>query len=408
MNETLSYPEIDAPAAPASPLATIDLQALALSRFGDWRPKAKALVDKYKGVIFDVTTPKGMADATAARIEVRAPRYAAQNVSKASKSELARVSKAIGAEEQAIIDALAETEAHIHAQIEAENSRRAAIEAARVAKHRAGIETIRSYAAQAQGKTAAQITAAITALMALSFGDEWQEFRDEAAEAAIATRDALVALRDATAEREAEAARIEAQRIENARVAAEQAERQRKLDEQAAAIQRQADELAAERAAAALAQSAAAAAATVAQMAAAPIVLAATPNPLIERHVVITDKGELAAPNTPAPGSQHVLKAEAATPDATDSDAPAIPSPVGGPTGAGEPAAAGPVGEALSLTIGKVCARLGFIVSAEFLGTLGFTAKAERSSRLFREQDFPAMCAKLAEHVLRVGEEHSK
>lgn len=40
--------------------------------------------------------------------------------------------------------------------------------------------------------------------------------------------------------------------------------------------------------------------------------------------------------------SQQVLKAEAATPDATDRDAPADASPVGGPMGVGQPAAAGP------------------------------------------------------------------
>ena len=46
----------------------------------------------------------------------------------------------------------------------------------------------------------------------------------------------------------------------------------------------------------------------------------------------------------PALDSQQVLKAEAATPDATDRDAPATTSPVGGPTGAGQHAAACPAG----------------------------------------------------------------
>lgn len=44
-------------------------------------------------------------------------------------------------------------------------------------------------------------------------------------------------------------------------------------------------------------------------------------------------------------GPQYVLKAEAATPDATDRDAPAMTSPGGGPMGAGQPAAAGPSGD---------------------------------------------------------------
>lgn len=49
--------------------------------------------------------------------------------------------------------------------------------------------------------------------------------------------------------------------------------------------------------------------------------------------------------HTPEPGPQQVLKAEAARPDATDRGAPDIASPGGGPTGAGQPAAAGPAGE---------------------------------------------------------------
>lgn len=47
--------------------------------------------------------------------------------------------------------------------------------------------------------------------------------------------------------------------------------------------------------------------------------------------------------------SQHVLKAEAARPDATDRDVPANASPVGGPMGAGQPAAAGPAGIRIAL-----------------------------------------------------------
>lgn len=49
-------------------------------------------------------------------------------------------------------------------------------------------------------------------------------------------------------------------------------------------------------------------------------------------------------PNSAAQAPQHVLKAEAATPDATDRGAPVITSLGGGPTGAGQPAAAGPAG----------------------------------------------------------------
>ncbi len=48
-------------------------------------------------------------------------------------------------------------------------------------------------------------------------------------------------------------------------------------------------------------------------------------------------------PNTPGQEPQHVLKAGAATPDATDRGALAILSPGDGPSGAGQPAVAGPI-----------------------------------------------------------------
>jgi hypothetical protein len=51
---------------------------------------------------------------------------------------------------------------------------------------------------------------------------------------------------------------------------------------------------------------------------------------------------------TPRRDSQHVLKAKAARPDATDREIHATSSPVGGPMGAGQPAAAGPTDESPS------------------------------------------------------------
>lgn len=61
---------------------------------------------------------------------------------------------------------------------------------------------------------------------------------------------------------------------------------------------------------------------------------------------VSQDHTSLPAPpttlNSAAQAPQQVLKAEAETPDATGRGAPVIASPVGGPTGAGQPAAAGP------------------------------------------------------------------
>lgn len=54
------------------------------------------------------------------------------------------------------------------------------------------------------------------------------------------------------------------------------------------------------------------------------------------------DRAAAPAPNTSAPGSQQVLKAEAARPDATARETPDTASPGVGPMGAGQPADAGP------------------------------------------------------------------
>lgn len=56
------------------------------------------------------------------------------------------------------------------------------------------------------------------------------------------------------------------------------------------------------------------------------------------------EAADLAAQTFEGQDSQQVLKAEPATADATDRDAPAMTSPVGGPMGAGQAAAAAPAG----------------------------------------------------------------
>lgn len=52
------------------------------------------LVKKYDGVVYDVTTTKGMNEAKEARKEIRAPRYAIEQVRKAKGSELKAIATA--------------------------------------------------------------------------------------------------------------------------------------------------------------------------------------------------------------------------------------------------------------------------------------------------------------------------
>ena len=56
-----------------------------------------------------------------------------------------------------------------------------------------------------------------------------------------------------------------------------------------------------------------------------------------------------------------------------------------------------------TLKLGTICDRLGFTVSAAFLEQLGFTAKMDKRSCLYRESDWPAICQAISTHVLAVA-----
>lgn len=226
-----------------SDVAKVDLLTVALSRFGDWRPEAKRLVEKYKNVVFDVASTKGMAEAHAARLEVRKPRFAAQNVSKASKSELAKVSKAVGAEETAIIEALAETEEHIDSQIRAEVERKArvkaeeeAAEAARKQVHTDNLARLAGYVASATGKTATQLAAAIAFVEGVDTSS-YEEFSGEADAIKRRVLDALRRMHNLELDEEEMEQKREAARIEQERVAQLQREADARLAAERAAFE---------------------------------------------------------------------------------------------------------------------------------------------------------------------------
>jgi hypothetical protein len=112
-----------------------------------------------------------------------------------------------------------------------------------------------------------------------------------------------------------------------------------------------------------------------------------------------------AAKNTEAPNSQQVLKAGPATADATAREASAGASPSGGSMGAGQAAAAAAaVDEPATIKLGDICARLGFTMTAAFVGgTLGVQpAKSDGRAMLYRESDFTAICDRLQDLINRV------
>jgi predicted phage-related endonuclease len=57
-----------------------------------------------------------------------------------------------------------------------------------------------------------------------------------------------------------------------------------------------------------------------------------------------------------------------------------------------------------TLRLGQIAERLGFVLTADFLGSLGFTpAGKDRAAVLFHEADFPAMCAALVRHISAIN-----
>lgn len=71
------------------------------------------------------------------------------------------------------------------------------------------------------------------------------------------------------------------------------------------------------------------------------------------------------------------------------------------------PAPARTVEEKPALKLGEISARLGFTVTAEFLEGLGYAAHIERSSKLYRESEFPALCDAIRAHITGVRELHA-
>lgn len=301
-------------------------------------------------IVAAIDTPAGLRAAESAWRAYRNPRLEVERARKAAKAPVLALGKAIDSFAGQLEDRLRKGEDHYKAQIEAEEARRAAAKAEaerkereRVEALRAGVAKLRSYVERAAGQPADAILKAITALSALAFAaEDWQEF----VATATAARDETVAkLRELHAQAveheaqavEAERLRVlaEAQAAELEALRAREAERQ--AQELAAEYERQAAERRPEQAA------------------------MRYPNGAPMYDTTVKENGDLLMLDpqgkrsvfcdvdeeyTEGPDSQQVLKAEAATPDATDRETPADASPRVGAMGVGQAADAAPTGEA--------------------------------------------------------------
>lgn len=376
-------------------LAKVDLKAVALAQFGDWRGEVAAARKTLENVVHDVSTAAKLADVKSLRNRlINVPRAEVRKVSKAVKSRLAAVSKDVGATEEEAVKAWDGVETLITPQIEAGET---ALENARLAREKAAAErqqkiddelaTITGFLEHAkatEGMTAERVGRGIAALEALTFGAE--DWTDPVA-AASAQQQAITGMRELQAKlaaEEAAAAQLAALREANERMAQMLADQQAALDKQAASLRAEQDRIASLKNRIAGIHMAATGHenATAADLYEAMVAVTALDvseaqyqefTPLAEAaqdatlatlqdlHFKAVGREEAAAEvqrvlaiplpltipeeSTEGQAPQQVLKAKPETADATDRDAPADTSPRAGAMGAGQAAGAAPAGE---------------------------------------------------------------
>lgn len=203
------------------------------------------LAQRFKGVVFDVTTTSGMQAARVARAELRGYRVGLEKTRVEIKAPALERCRLIDAEARRITAALTELEDPIDAQIKSEEKRkereameRVMAEQRRVDAIKARIATLQKWPSACVGKTGAQIAAVLADLRAQVIGDDFAEFKGEAEEVlrnVIAQVDTMCAGAEA---QEAESERIKAERAELARLRAESEARDRAAREALEAEQR--------------------------------------------------------------------------------------------------------------------------------------------------------------------------
>jgi hypothetical protein len=226
-----------------------------LAKFSRVEAGLAALREKHGNVVYPVATTAGMADAKAARAEIRAGRFAVETLRKTAKTPLLQIGRRIDAEAVRITEAILEVEQPIDDQIKAEEARRLAD---REAKRAAEVERLRLEAAEKlrieQEQLEAQ-RAEITRHQALlaeeraridaeaaaarkKADDEAAEARREAELEMAAQRKALAderALAEAEARRVADAQAAEAKRLADAQAAVNAQQRALERERQKAA-----------------------------------------------------------------------------------------------------------------------------------------------------------------------------
>lgn len=209
---------VTAQQATAVAIKPMSIKDTVLAQFKDTEAGLMAMAEKYRNVVFNVVESKGMAEAKAARADLRDNGRRMLTRTEASvKADVNELKQVMGDEVARLVAIVKPVEDAIDAQIKAEETRKAEEkakrdkeEADRVAAHRDNIEQLKAYVDKAEGQPVEVIEKAIAVLGDMTFGPEWEEFAKEAEAACLATVQRLFAMVES-----------EKTRIENARLQAE-------------------------------------------------------------------------------------------------------------------------------------------------------------------------------------------
>lgn len=241
-------------------------QEVTATPIAEYRPTEAALADlraRYDAVVYDVTTSKGMTEAKKARAELRDLRVSLERTRKEIKEPALTRCRQIDSEAKRITGALESLEEPIDAQIKREEQRkederrqREEAERQRVAAIHSRIAAFNEDAGKVIGQPAVVIKAKIDRLRAIQVTAEaFAELIEQAEEAKAAALASMESQLERQQEHEAEQERIRAERAEleelrrreqerQAADAAAAAEERRIADEAAAAERHRLDEAA--------------------------------------------------------------------------------------------------------------------------------------------------------------------
>ena len=364
-----------------------------------------ALKAELAGKVYDLKTTKGDQAARADRLRCVTLRTTLEKRRKDFKAPALAYGKLIDTEAARITAEIEALEAPIDAQIKADEQRRAAIKAEQeriereaAERHAARLAAIAMYAARCRepGMTAERIAAGMARLEAADMADPDPARAVDLADMQCRTLETMRTLHAQAIAREQEAARQEAIRIENERIAAELAAERQRIADEAAEIRRQAAELEAQRA-----ESARLEALAVANRER----LAAEAKREAELQEAIDAAKEMAAAMQcipPAVDEAEELAREAqihaAGAQAMQAEAQLIDSAATLPPA--EPAQAQP-DEPADVKMGTICRELGFNITEGFVReTLGVTPAArDKRAILFTATQRRQILAALVRHV---------